>query len=58
MTVVNTHIRKALADERIADLRRDAVPRPESSQPAKRTRRFHRSAKPAQAATTAQPAER
>ena len=40
MTVVNTYVRNAIADHRIADLRRDAAPRPEPTAKAVRKRRL------------------
>lgn len=50
MNLANPHIRKAIATERIADLRRDATARPEATARTGRKRRFKRSAKPAQTA--------
>lgn len=40
MTVVNTYVRKAISDQRIADLPRDAAPRPEPTAKAVRHRRL------------------
>jgi hypothetical protein len=48
--ILNPYIRQAIATERIADLRRDASPRPEATVTAGRTRRRKRSAKPTQTA--------
>jgi len=45
VTVVNTQIMKAIAEARIADSHRDAIPRPEAPPKAKRTGRLQRSAK-------------
>ncbi len=53
MTVVNSHTMIAIAAERIADLHRDAAPRPEATPKAKRTRRRKRSVQPAQTAAAA-----
>jgi hypothetical protein len=50
VTVVNPHTMMAIAAERIADLHRDAAPRPEAPAKAKRTRRRKRSAKRTHAA--------
>lgn len=50
MSVVNTHIMMAIAAERIADLHRDAAPRPEPTARAMRRRRPRRSAKRTQTA--------
>jgi hypothetical protein len=41
---VNPHIMKAIAEQRIADLRREAVPRPEAKPKDTRTLRLKRSA--------------
>jgi hypothetical protein len=48
--ILNPYIRQAIATKRIADLRRDASPRPEATVTAGRTRRRKRSAKPTQTA--------
>jgi hypothetical protein len=45
VNLTNPHIRQAIAAERIADLRRDAAPRPEATAKAPRSRRFKRPAK-------------
>jgi hypothetical protein len=45
VTGVNTHTMMAIAAERIADLHRDAAPRPEATAKDKRRRRPRRSAK-------------
>jgi hypothetical protein len=58
VSVVNTHIMKAIANERIADLPRDAAPRPEGTPKAKRTRRLKRSAKPTQTVSAVRTQER
>lgn len=50
MSLTNPHIRAAISNERIADLRRDAAPRPEATAETPRKRRFKRSAKPTQTA--------
>ncbi len=50
MNLTNPHIRTAIATERIADLRRDAGPRPDATTNTGRLRRFKRSAKPTQTA--------
>ena len=48
--MISPHIMNAIATERIADLRRDAVPRPDASAATGRTRRFKRSVMPTQTA--------
>jgi hypothetical protein len=50
VTLTNPHIRNAIATERIADLRRDAAPRPDATTKPRRMRRFKRSAKTTQTA--------
>lgn len=46
MTTVHSHLLRAIAEERSADLRSDASPRPEPTQRAKRRRRRGRVQKP------------
>ncbi|MBV9335643.1 MAG: hypothetical protein JO243_07085 [Solirubrobacterales bacterium] len=53
MTVVNPHIIKAIATERIADLRHGAAPRPEETSRARRMRRLKRPAMRARPVSTA-----
>lgn len=53
MILTNPHIRKAIATERLADLRRDAAPRPDATAKTGRMRRFKRSAKRTQTAPAA-----
>jgi hypothetical protein len=50
VNLTNPHIRKAIATERVADLRRGAAPRPEATAKTGRMRRFKRSAKATQTA--------
>ena len=40
MTTINPHIMKLVAIERIADLRRDAAPRPEATAKPRKSRRL------------------
>jgi hypothetical protein len=49
VNLTNPYIRQAIAAERIADLRRDAAPRPEPTARPGRKRRFKRPAKATQA---------
>jgi hypothetical protein len=55
---VNPHIMKAIAEQRIADLRSEAAPRPEAKPNASRARRFKRSAKRHQAISSVRPEQR
>ncbi len=58
MNLTNPHIRAAIATERIAELRRDAAPRPEATAKTGRRRRFKRSAKPTQTARAVEAPQR
>jgi hypothetical protein len=58
MTMVNSHLLKAMAEERSADLRSDASPRPEPTQRAKRRRRRGRAQKAVQALPVIRPGQR
>jgi len=51
VTVVSTHLMKAIATERIADLQQGAAARPEETPKARRRRRFKRSAMRTRVAT-------
>jgi hypothetical protein len=53
VTTINPHIMKLVAIERIADLRRDAAPRPEATAKPRKPRRVTRAAQPRQAAAAA-----
>ena len=52
MTVVNPHLMKVVAQERITDLHRHAAPRPEAAPKAKWTRRRKWSARRTQTVST------
>lgn len=52
MTIVNTHIMQAIANQRIADLHRDAAPRAEATPKPRRARRSKRPATTTQTAQT------
>jgi hypothetical protein len=58
VTIVNPHIIKVIADERITDLRRDATPRPEENPKARRTLRLRRSAQRIRAVSAARAEQR
>ena len=58
MTVVNPHVMKVIAEERITDLHRYAAPRPEAAPKAKWTRRRKRSAKRTQTVSTVRAEQR
>ena len=58
MTTLNSHVLKATADERIADLRREATPRAERTRGPKSRRRRVRPVKPIQTLPVARPEQR
>lgn len=53
MTTINPHIMKLVAIERIADLRRDAAPRPQATAKPRKSRRVTRAPQPRQAPAVA-----
>lgn len=55
---INPHIMKAIAEQRIADLHREAAPRPEAKPDAKQTRRLGQSTKRRQAISTVRAEQR
>jgi hypothetical protein len=58
VTVINTHLMKALADERAADLRREIAPQPRATSNATPPRRLKRSAKRTRTASAVQAEQR
>ena len=58
MTTINPHIMKLVAIEQIADLRRDAAPRPEATATPRKPRRVKRAPQPRQAPAVARVQDR
>lgn len=55
---INPHIMKLVAAQRIADLHRDAAPRPEATAKRRKTRRVKRAPQPRQAIQVARAEDR
>jgi hypothetical protein len=53
VTTINSHIMKLVAIERIADLRRDAAPRPEATAKPRKSRRLTSAPQPRRAPAVA-----